>query len=98
MEVPRLGVQSELQLPAYTIVIATQDPRCVCNLHLSSWQCRILNPLSKARDQTHILMDTSQFPMNHSGNAYDLKFLVIDNPPAVRTVSGPKKFLKKIFD
>ena len=27
----------------------------------SSQQCRILNPLSKARDQTCILMDTSQF-------------------------------------
>ena len=26
----------------------------------SSWQCQILNPLSKARDQTCILMDTSQ--------------------------------------
>ena len=30
------------------------------NLHHSSWQCWFLNPLSKARDQTHILMDTSQ--------------------------------------
>ena len=29
-------------------------------LHRSSWQCRILNPLSEARDHTHILMDTSQ--------------------------------------
>ena len=28
--------------------------------HGSSRQCQILNPLSKARDQTHILMDTSQ--------------------------------------
>ena len=26
MEVPRLGVESELQLPAYTTVTATQDP------------------------------------------------------------------------
>ena len=29
-------------------------------LHHSSHQCQILNPLSKARDQTLILMDTSQ--------------------------------------
>ena len=29
MEVPRLGVQSELQLPAYTTVTATPDPSCV---------------------------------------------------------------------
>ena len=26
MEVPRLGVESELQLPAYTTATATQDP------------------------------------------------------------------------
>ena len=36
---------------------ATRDPRHICNLHHSSGQCQILNPL---RDQTHILMDTSQ--------------------------------------
>ena len=45
MEVPRLGIKLELQLPAYTT--ATQDPSCVCDLHGSSW---ILNPLSEARD------------------------------------------------
>ena len=28
----------------------------VCNLHHSSWQCRILSPLSEARDQTRLLM------------------------------------------
>ena len=33
--------------------------QAVCNLHLSSWQCRILNPLSEVRDQTHILVDSS---------------------------------------
>ena len=32
----------------------------VCDLHHSSWQCWILNPLSEARDQTRVLMDTSQ--------------------------------------
>ena len=39
--------------------IATQDPSCTCDLHHSSWQRRILNPLSKARDGTRVLMDTS---------------------------------------
>ena len=29
-------------------------------LNHSSWQCRILNPLSQSRDQTYVLMDTSQ--------------------------------------
>jgi len=32
----------------------------VCNLHHSSQQHQILNPLSKARDRTCILMDTSR--------------------------------------
>ena len=57
MEILRPGV--ELQLPAYTTAIATWDPSHVCDLHHSSWQCRILNPLSKARNWTCVLMDTS---------------------------------------
>ena len=55
-EVPRLRVELELQLPAYTTATAT----LVCNLHHSSQQCRILNPLREARGQTPVLMDTSQ--------------------------------------
>jgi len=35
------------------------DPSLICNLHRSSRQCRILNPLSEARDGTCILTDTS---------------------------------------
>ena len=50
MEVPRLGVELELQLPAYTTATAKQDPSHICNLHHSSWQCWILNPLNEARD------------------------------------------------
>ena len=59
MEVPRLGVESELQLPTYTTATAMQDLNCVCNPHCSSWQPWILNPLSDAREQIHILMNTS---------------------------------------
>ena len=44
------GRESELQLPACTIATATWDPSLVCNLHHSSRQCWILNPLSRARD------------------------------------------------
>ena len=58
MEVPRLGVQSELQLLAYARATAMQDPSHICSLYHSSQQHRILNPLSKARDQTCILIDT----------------------------------------
>ena len=56
MEVPRLGIKSELQLLAYTTATAMQDPSCICDLHHSSWQCHILNPLSKPRDGTYNLM------------------------------------------
>ena len=59
MEVPRLGVELELHLLAYTTATATPDPGCIYDLHHSSWQCQILNPPIKVRDQTHILMDTS---------------------------------------
>ena len=57
--VPRLGVESELQLPVYTTATATQNRSHVCDLHHSSQQRQIPNPLSENRDQTHILMDTS---------------------------------------
>ena len=50
MEVPRLGVESKLQLPPYTTATAMQDLSHVCDLHYSSQQCQILNPLSKERD------------------------------------------------
>ena len=60
MGVPRPGVQSERQLPAYTTAAATQDPSHICNLHHSSWQRQILNPLSRAWDQTCVLMDASR--------------------------------------
>ena len=60
MEIPRLGVELELQPPAYTTATAMQDLSCICDLHHSSWQHQILNPLSQARDWTCILMDTSR--------------------------------------
>ena len=71
MEVPGLGVKSELQLPAYTTATATPDPNCLCDLHSSLWQCWILSLLSEARDRTHILMDTSGVPnqLSRSGNS-----------------------------
>ena len=60
MEVPRLGVKQEPQLLAYAIAIAMWDPSHICNQHHSLWQCWISDPVIEARDQTHILMDTSQ--------------------------------------
>ena len=57
---PKQGTESELQLLAYTTATATQDPRHICNLHHSSRQRQILNPLSEARDRTHNLMVLSR--------------------------------------
>ena len=53
-----LGVESELQLPAYTTATATLDPSHICYLYCSLWQHEILNSPSKARDQTRIFVDT----------------------------------------
>ena len=55
IEIPRLGVESELLLLAYTTVTATADPATadpsrLCDLHHSSRQGRFLNPPSEARD------------------------------------------------
>ena len=52
MKVPRLGVSN-------TTATAKWDLSRLCNLHHSSGQRWILNPLNEARDQTYILMDVS---------------------------------------
>ena len=60
IEVPGLGVESELQLLIYTKATATRDLSRICDLHHSSWrrQRGILKPLREARNRTFILMDT----------------------------------------
>ena len=69
MEVPSLGVESELQLPAYATV--APDLSHIFDLHRSLQQHWIHNPLSEAKDQTHIVMDTSQVfnPLSHKSNS-----------------------------
>ena len=62
MEVSRLEVKSELQLPAYTTAKATRDLSYICNLCYSLQQHQILNPLSQARDGTRILRETTLGP------------------------------------
>ena len=52
MEVPKLEVQLELQLPAYTTAAAMRDPSRIFDLHHSTWQHWILHPPSEARDQS----------------------------------------------
>ena len=75
-EVPRLGVESELWLLAYTTATATWDPSHVCDhLHHSTQQRQILKRLSEVRDQIHIIMDTSWTPF--CSTKQELPFSVI---------------------
>ena len=62
MQVPRLGAESELQLPTYTTATAARGPSRICDLHRSSRQRQIPDPLSEAREGTRIHMDTSWIP------------------------------------
>ena len=55
----------EPQLLAYTRATATPDPSHISDVHHSSQQPRILNPLSQASDRTH----TSWFLVGFDGNS-----------------------------
>ena len=59
MEVPRLGVESELQLQAYATAMATPDSSLIYDLSQSTQQLQILNPPRKAKDSTRISTDTT---------------------------------------
>ena len=70
----------ELQLPDYATAIPTLDPSHICDLHHSSQQHRILNPLSKARDQTHNLMVPclmDSFQLHHNRKSTDARYIYI---------------------
>ena len=75
LKVPRLGVKSELQLPATATATATAtampNRSSICDLTHSSQQCWILNPVSKARNQTGLLVDTGRVcnPLSHDGSS-----------------------------
>ena len=94
----RLGVQSELQLLAYTTATATSDPSYICDLHHSSQQHWILNPLREVRDRTHNLMVTSWicFRWDTTGTPYC--FLLLK---CIGRISGfishPVEFLRSVY-
>ena len=75
MEVPRLGVNSEMQLPVYATATATPDPIFICNL-----QHQIFNPPSKAKDGNCILTETSQALNLLIQHGNSRKFLKISKP------------------
>ena len=63
MEVPKLGVELELQLLAYATATATRGLSCISDLCHSSRQCQILNPLRELRDTSWVCN-----LLSHSGN------------------------------
>ena len=71
MEVFRLGGKLEPYSLAYAGAPALPNPSHIGDLLCSLQQCWILNPWSKARDQTFILMNTSQVLklMSHDRNS-----------------------------
>ena len=85
MEIPRLGVELELQLPAYNTATAMPDPSSICNLYCSSRQLQILNPLTEARDWT------SQTPygvlnlLSHIGSSRNQHLTLLSMCPRVLT-------------
>ena len=70
MEVPRLGVESELQLLAYTAATATRDPSRVCDLHHSSQRCQILNLQSQGLNPQIRGYYWGLLVLSHSGNLH----------------------------
>ena len=77
MEVPGLGVKKELQPPAYVTATAMPDPSCIWDLHHSSWQCQILNPLTEARDRTRYLMVPSRICFCYTMTGTPKIFLIL---------------------
>ena len=73
--------QARGQIGTTTAVYATgtakQDQNCIRDLHCSSQQCQILNPLSEARDGTCILMILN--PLSQAGNSRFYCFVHICN-------------------
>ena len=79
MGVPRLGVGWELQLPACATATTPNNGRSSLSC-CSLWQCWIPNPLSKARNWTHILVDTIWVlsRLSHSGHSSNFNLRSLD--------------------
>ena len=80
MGVPRLGVQLELQLPAYAATTATSDlsPCLQSTSQLTAMPARILNPLREAKDRgSRMEAITSWFPVGFISAAPRWEFQVV---------------------
>ena len=81
MDVPRLGVELELQLLGYTTAMATWDPSHISNLYHSSQQHQILNLLSEARDQTSWILVRFVTAESRWKLLYSYTFILHFSPP-----------------
>ena len=82
MEVPLLGVLSELQLHTYTTATGTPDPSHICDLYHSSQPHWILNALSKARVKPATLWILVRFlfiTLSHDRNSKGGIFLALNS-------------------
>ena len=88
--------EQELQLPAYSTATAMPHLSRIGDLCHSSQQCWILNPRGKARDQTHVLMDTSRVLnlLSHNRNSSFI-FLSQKKQTTSRVIIFPRHFSPK---
>ena len=79
VEVPRLGVGSELQQPVSTAT-AMPDLSHFCNLHHSSWQHRIVYPYERGQGSNPHPHEQQlgSLPLSHNRNS-PLYFLEVKN-------------------
>ena len=92
MEVPWLGVESGLKVLVFAT--ATQDLSRVFDLHQSSRQHQILNPLSSARDRTRILKDTSRVCLCWATKGTPILILLNPADPALlKILHNPKSII-----
>ena len=77
----------------YTTTTEMQDPSRVCELHCSSQQHQILNPLRESRDWTHFLMDTSwvRYPWATTGTPSPFSVLRKLHTVLIFIISGAEK-------
>ena len=71
-EVPRLGVESELQLPAYATAMATLNPGCICDLPAACSNARSLTAEQGQGLNPHPHGDNSLVlnPLNCTGKSH----------------------------
>ena len=78
---------------AYSTATATQDLRGVCDLHHSSRQCRIPSTLSKVRDRTCILMDSSWICFHCATKGTRITRLILEFKSRIPVISTVSRFL-----